>query len=390
MNSEIDNNLEEIEHNDSLSRKQFLIAHVIHRLQVGGLENGLVNLINNMPTTRYKHVIICMAEVTSFKNRLNSEHIKCYALNKKEGKDIAVYLRLWKLLRKLQPDIVHTRNIGTIDCVVPAFFAGVRCCVHGEHGRDMTDIEGRNGRYISLRRIMSPFISRFIALSKDLEQWLLSEVRISEQKVSQIYNGVDLERFKINDRGKPKEDFLFGTVGRLSAEKDQLTLISAFKYLLNLSSVNNSKLKLVIIGEGPLEEQLKSAIKQYDVDDQIVFTGARDDIPELLQKMDIFVLPSLGEGVSNTILEAMASALPVVATNVGGNSELVVHDKTGLLVPPNNPKAMAMAMNRYIENSDLIKKHGTSGRQRVETTFSMPSMVKHYTRVYDELLGIKQ
>jgi len=377
----------------------FLIAHVIHRLQEGGLENGLVNLINNMPTTRYKHVIICMTEVTDFKNRLSSDQVKCYALNKKEGKEFFVYLRLWKLLRKLHPDILHTRNIGTIDCVLPAYFSGVRCCVHGEHGRDMADIEGRNGRYITLRRMMAPFIRRFIALSKDLEQWLLREVRVPSKKISQIYNGVDLVRFRIsdgkkqtshNDEIKAKEGLLFGTVGRLSSEKDQLTLIRAFIHLLEYSSEKSSRLKLIIIGDGPLEGRLKSVVKQHDFDNQIIFTGARDDIPEMLQKMDIFVLPSLGEGISNTILEAMATALPVIATNVGGNSELVVQDKTGLLVPPNNPKAMALAMNRYIENSDLIKIHGTSGRQRVEKLFSMPSMVKHYIRIYDELLGLRQ
>jgi len=389
MTAEIDEQLEKNEHVESMARKPFLVVHVIHRLQVGGLENGLVNLINNMPSTKYEHVIISMTEITDYKKRLNSEHVKCYALHKKEGKDFSVYLRLWKLLRKLHPDILHTRNIGTIDCVVPAFFAGVRHCVHGEHGRDMVDIEGRNGRYITLRRLMSPFINRFIALSKDLEHWLLKEVRIPRHKITQIYNGVDLERFKTNASEK-STGLLFGTVGRLSAEKDQLTLINAFITLLDLSPKKFTGLKLVIVGDGPLEERLKSVVKQHGVDDVIVFTGARSDVPELLRELDVFVLPSLGEGISNTILEAMASGLPVVATNVGGNSELVEQDKTGFLVPPNDPKAMAEAMNRYMENRDLLKIHGSCGRQRVEKSFSMPSMVKHYTQVYDELLGIRQ
>ncbi len=373
-----------------LSGKQYLVAHIIHRLQVGGLENGLVNLINNMSDARYKHIIICMTEFTDFKNRLNSNSVTCYALHKKEGKDISVYFRLWKLLMRVQPDIIHTRNIGTIDCVIPAFFAGVKHRVHGEHGRDMADIDGSNRRYITLRKLMSPFIQRFIALSQDLQQWLLNTVKISEAKITQIYNGVDLEKFKPRDSVHDNSGILFGTVGRLNGEKDQLTLVNAFIQLLAHRPEKRGHLKLIIIGEGPLEERLKAVVSQYNVEDAVIFTGAKNDVTKFLQEMDVFILPSLGEGISNTILEAMASGLPVIATKVGGNPELVEHDKTGFLVPANNPEEMATAMNCYIEHCDLMEKHGSSGRQRVETLFSMENMVERYVRVYDELIPIKQ
>jgi len=388
MTAATNKHVTEADSHGNQSGKQFLIAHVIHRLQMGGLENGLVNLINNMPTTRYRHIIICMTEVTDFKNRLISDTVECYALNKKAGKDFSVYLKLWKLFRRVKPDIVHSRNIGTIDCVVPAFFSGVKHHVHGEHGRDMVDIDGSNRRYIALRRLMSPLISRFIALSKDLEQWLIGMVRISDKKITQIYNGVDVDKFTLIDRGTTNSSIVFGTIGRLSDEKDQRTVIDAFKHLLDFEREKPCDLKLIIIGDGPLETTLKSLVKQHGIAEWVTFTGARNDVPHLLQKIDVFVLPSLGEGISNTILEAMASGLPVIATNVGGNPELVEHEKTGFLVPVKAPKSMAITMNQYVKDRNLLSLHGSLGRQRVEKYFSMPKMVENYSQVYDDLLKV--
>jgi len=373
-----------------------LIAHVIFRLDFGGLENGLVNLINNMSAEKYRHVIICASDFTDFRKRIKNSNVEVYALHKKPGNDLGVYYRLWKLLRKLKPDIVHTRNIGTIEYVIPAILAGVKHRVHGEHGRDLSDIDGTNKKYILLRKFYNIFLHRFIALSKDLEQWLYNTVKISPQKVMQLYNGVDLSRFyeRVSPNKLPsqcsqinKADILIGTVGRFQGEKDQTTLINAFALVLTRGESKYQNIKLLLIGDGPDRSLLEALVAKKAMREYVIFFGARNDIPDLLAELDIFVLPSRGEGISNTILEAMASGLPVIATSVGGNPELVAGNSTGILVPSNNPEKMADAIRTYLDQPTLVEKHGKAGRKRVEETFSMDAMVNAYMKVYDDLIG---
>jgi len=372
-----------------------LIAHVIHRLQVGGLENGLVNLINNTPEGRYRHVIICMTDYTEFRNRLHDD-VPCYALHKREGKDPAVYFRLWQLLRELKPDLLHTRNIGTLECVLPAVLSGVQYRIHGEHGRDIHDIHGKNRKYNLLRRVFSPWIDRFIALSKDLESWLSGVVGIPAYKIVQLYNGVDTEKFfpAIEGRAKlPVEGFgapdtiTIGTVGRMQAEKDPLNLVKAFLLLAARPGVQKDRLRLVMVGDGPLREEAVRLLNEAGFSNQVWIPGDRHDVPELLRALDIFVLPSLGEGISNTILEAMASGLPVVATRVGGNPELVVEGSTGVTVPAADPEALATSLARYVADRSLVNEHGIAGRRRVEETFSLQGMVDGYLSIYDQVTG---
>ncbi|MET0106208.1 MAG: glycosyltransferase, partial [Sedimenticola sp.] len=160
-----------------------LIAHIIHRLDFGGLENGLVNLINRTPPDRYHHAIICMTEYTDFADRITNPEVTLHALNKAEGKDLSVYLSLWKLLRQLKPDVVHTRNLSAVEGSVIAWLAGVSKRVHGEHGRDSYDIDGTNPKYLMLRKICKPFTNLYIPLSKDLEHWLESLVQVPEVKI---------------------------------------------------------------------------------------------------------------------------------------------------------------------------------------------------------------
>ncbi len=373
-----------------------LIAHVIFRLDFGGLENGLVNLINNMSAEKYRHVIICASDFTDFRKRIKNSNVEVYALHKKPGNDLGVYYRLWKLLRKLKPDIVHTRNFGTIEYVIPAILAGVKHRVHGEHGRDLSDIDGTNKKYILLRKFYNIFLHRFIALSKDLEQWLYNTVEISPQKVMQLYNGVDLSRFheRVSPNKLPTQcsqinqaDILIGTVGRFQGEKDQTTLINAFALVLTRGESKYQNIKLLLIGDGPDRSLLEALVAKKAMREYVIFFGARNDIPDLLAELDIFVLPSRGEGISNTILEAMASGLPVIATSVGGNPELVAGNSTGILVPSNNPEKMADAIRAYLDQPTLAEKHGKAGRKRVEETFSMDAMVNAYMKVYDDLIG---
>jgi len=376
----------------ALNKSPKLVAHIIYRLDFGGLENGLVNLVNRIPQDRYHHAIVCMTGYTDFSKRITNPSVTLHALNKSDGKDFASYLRLWKLLRELKPDIVHTRNLSGLEGSVVARIAGVPYRVHGEHGRDLYDIQANRCTHLMLRRFCKNFIDRYIPLSNELEVWLESRIMVPTSKLSRIYNGVDTSRFRVREHGRrqiPLDNFdtgkviVIGTVGRLQGIKDHVTLVEAFSKLSKKESCSN--IRLVIVGDGPMMQELKDLVKSRGVEDIAWLAGVRDDIPELLQAFDIMVLPSKSEGISNTILEAMATGLPVVATNVGGNKELVVDSKTGALVPKENPLAMCGAIQKYISNPDLMRTHGLAGRKRVEEHFSISSMVEKYVSVYDSL-----
>ena len=379
------------------SRDAPLVAHIIYRLDVGGMENGLINLINHMPAERYRHAIICLDDFTDFRLRLRRSDVACYALHKKPGKDVGLYLRMWRLLRRLRPQIVHTRNLAALDSLVPAAFAGVRHRVHGEHGRDVIDIDGNSLKYTLLRRALRPFAERYIALSLDLERWLRERIGVGPNKLVHICNGVDMHWFKPASVGRaplPAANFagpgtfVIGSVLRMQPVKDPMNLVHAFVCLLTRWPRLRERARLVLIGNGPLYTEAENELRRAGVERLAWLPGGRNDVAQLLLGFDAFVLPSLAEGISNTILEAMASGLPVVATNVGGNPDLLRDGETGLLVPRSDPEALARALRTYIDDPALAARHGRAGRERVEREFSLEVMMRRYMAVYDDVLGV--
>lgn len=368
-----------------------LIAHVILRLDVGGMENGLVNLINSMPADRYRHAIVCLKDYSDFSARIAADDVSLYALNKKDGKDLKLYFRMWRLLRQLRPDIVHTRNLGTLDMQFPAALAGVRARIHGEHGWDMYDLHGAKRKYRLLRRLSRFVVSRYVTVSADLRNWLVQSVGVPPDVVTPICNGVDTRKFNPSPSSCADLPFaddgamIIGTVGRLVRVKDQMTLAQAFVKLLEREPDSRSTARLVIVGDGPMRDELHRYLADHDVLDMCWFAGARDDIADLLRCLDVFVLPSLNEGISNTVLEAMASGLPVVATDVGGNPELVANDVTGVLVPVADADALASALEQYSGDREMIATHGAAARERAEREFSLERMVEKYLSIYDAL-----
>jgi sugar transferase (PEP-CTERM/EpsH1 system associated) len=373
-----------------------LITHVIYRLDVGGLENGLVNLINRMPFHRYRHAVVSLTDYTDFRSRIERSDVRVLALHKREGKDLGAYWRLWRVLRHLRPAIIHTRNLAALDGIVVAALAGVSRRVHSEHGRDMIDLHGSSTKYRLLRRLCRPLVHKYIPLSNDLATWLRDMIGVPESKIEQIYNGVDTVRFHPSQRARaplpvasfaPPGTVVIGGVGRLAPVKDPLTLVRAFLELLKSIPEARKRLRLILVGDGPLRGQVEALLNGADAMSIAWLAGTRSDIPGLLRGMDIFVVPSLAEGISNTILEAMASALPVVATRVGGTPELLTEGVTGMMVPTADPVAMAGRLRTYIESPELRASHGRAGRERVEKSFSLEVMVKRYLSVYDSLLN---
>ena len=373
-----------------------LIVHVLYSLGAGGLENGLVNILNRMPVNCYRHAIVCLKQSGEFEARITAADISVYSLDCKEGHDIGLYWRFWRLLRKLKPALVHTRNIASLEMQALVFLMPGVKGVHGEHGRDIYDIGGENVRYRYLRRAISPFVDRFITVSQDLQAWLIDDVGIPARKIVQIYNGVDTGKFTprphIQDTPaaiEPESATVvhIGTVGRLAAIKDQATLLKATHQFLQAQPGLRSFIKVTLVGDGPLMPELKQLATALHLDDIVTMAGNRDDIPQLLQQFDVFVLPSLGEGVSNTILEAMASGLPIIATAVGGNGELVSNGVNGLLTPAGDINALANALVDLVTDTQKRQAMGRASLGLVASGFSWSRTVEQYQAVYDSLIN---
>lgn len=372
-----------------------LIVHIIFRLDYGGLENGLINILNGMPQHEFRHAIVCLAGYGDFRHRLRRGDVNLYTLDKRPGKDLGAYVRLARLLRMLKPAIVHTRNLGTVDLQWIAWLSGVRRRVHGEHGWDAADPQGSNPKQLLIRKMCRPAIQRYVAMSKDLAMWLQARVNVPAARIRQIYNGVDTLRF--TPAGQAPSDmpwnpvgadkpFVFGTVGRLDRVKNQVALLDAFAALVAEHPQTRTQLRLMIVGGGPLSEELQAKAGALGIAELVWFSGARNDVPALMRTMNVFVLPSLNEGISNTLLEAMASGLPVIAAEVGGNPELIKVDETGLLYDPADAQGLLNALRHYYRRPELSRQSGAAGRAHVLKGFSLDSMINNYLQLYRELM----
>lgn len=377
-----------------------LIVHVVYRLAVGGLENGVVNLINRLPAQSWRHAVVSLTDVDAdFAARITRGNVSCIALHKAPGHAVRLYPRLLALLRELKPAIVHTRNLAALEAALPAWIAGVPARLHGEHGRDIGDLDGSSVRYQRVRRLFRPFVTRYIALSPDLERYLRERIGVPAARIDQIYNGVDASRFCPAADGRAAIDgcpfqgagyWLVGTVGRMEAVKDQTNLARAFVAAINTVPEARARLRLVLVGDGKLKGEVEAILESAGMRDLAWFAGERADVVPLLQGLDCFVLPSLAEGVSNTVLEAMACALPIVATRVGANADLVEENVTGRTVPAGDSAALAREIGAYFAAPGLAREHGQAARRRVERRFSLERMVDDYDRVYTGLLHARR
>ena len=377
-----------------------LVCHIVYRFDTGGLENGVVNLINHMPADAYRHAVVALTEVVpNFAQRIQRPDVALVSLHKPAGHGAKLWPRLVRELRRLQPAVVHTRNLAALEMQPAAWWAGVPARVHGEHGRDVEDPDGTSVKHQWIRRAYRPFVHRTIALSRDLERYLIERVGHDPAVVTQIYNGVDARRFsppadgrRQTVPGSPFNDpglWVIGTVGRMQTVKAQPLLAQAFVQAVQAAPQATAAWRLVLVGDGPLRGQTEAVLAQAGLRDRAWFAGERADVPALMGGLSCFALPSLAEGISNTILEAMACGLPVVATDVGGNAELVQHGTTGCIVPAGDAAALADGLRQAAQQAPT-QGWGAAGRAEVERRFSLQSMVAAYQRVYDEVLARRQ
>jgi sugar transferase (PEP-CTERM/EpsH1 system associated) len=376
-----------------MTKPRPLVAHVVHRFATGGLENGVVNLVNRLDGCR--HAIVALTEIDpAFASRVERGDTEWIALKKPPGHGWRHWPEWTRRLKALGPSLVHTRNIGALEMQPAAWWAGVPVRIHGEHGWDTSDLGGVNAAHLWTRRAHRPWVHQWIALSREIEGYLRDRIGIGPHRLARICNGVDTERFAPRAVRQPLADcpfdlrsdlWLVGTVGRMQMVKAQPLLVRAFATVLRRRPELRSRLRLAMVGDGPLREQCRRMLEEEGLAGLAWLPGERRDVPDVMKALDCFVLPSMVEGISNTILEAMACGVPVVATRVGGNPDLVDDGRNGRLVPPSDADAMADAIEALATDAPRALELGRNARAEVERSFSLRSMAAAYSDLYDRL-----
>jgi len=361
------------------------VLHILHAFSHGGLENGIVNIINGSPPDLV-HELCILSSAGEFLDRIKKP-IRCHELHKRPGNSIGIILQLSHVIRRSGADIVHTRNWGAFDGVLAACFHPRVTVLHGEHGRDMGDPQGLNRRRNRMRRLMSFHIRKFTTVSKDLADWLAGTVGIPAEKVVVIPNGVDTDRYRPHrdhalreELGIGADEFVIGTIGRLDPVKNHAGLIRAFA----MTAGNIPGARLVIVGDGPERIRLEALIGSLEGVAAPMLTGYRPDVERFYGLFDLFVLNSFAEGMSNTLLEAMASGLPIICTPVGANAELVRDLEHGGHVSVGDDQSLADALVEQFHATNLRIRYGAYARERAHALYSMESMLTKYLRLYQE------
>ena len=368
------------------------IVHVVYSFSIGGLENVIVQLINGLPADEFEHTVLSLTTISDFKARITRPDVKFIALNKHPGHAIPLYPKIYRLLRQLKPDVVHTCNLAALEIVPIAWLAGVKTRIHAEHGWDAHDPNGTNPRYQKLRKLYKPFVSHYVAVSKDLDNYLTQAIGIPAHKKSLIANGVDTERFSPASSKpapvvegcpfSPGKYWLIGTVGRLQTVKNQPYLARSFVRLLQKYPDAARQIRLIIVGDGPLRQEVEQTLSEGQVAEYAWLAGARSDIPDILRMLDCFVLPSQTEGTSCTLQEAMATGLPSIATAVGGTPDLIHPARAGRLIYADNENEFAEALWEAFINREETRRQASSARQFALDHFSLQGMLEQYRKLF--------
>jgi glycosyltransferase involved in cell wall biosynthesis len=363
------------------------ILHLNNTSSIGGAEQVILDLAAFTDPEKFRSYVSVFRE-GELVSEMRKRDIKFLRL--KESTQVYDYRflkNLTRIIKENRIDLIHSHTWGTD---FYGYWASkilgfpMLATVHNRYY-----IFEKWTRRISYKVLIS-HVQKIVAVSKDIQNLLKKDLKLNPQKIKLIYNGIDTSRFeKKFDQEKLKKelnlsrgDLILGNVGNLREVKDHHTLILSFSKF----SPFFPQAKLLIIGEGELKSNLLKFRSELGLEDKVFFLGHRDDIPALLNLMDIFILSSRLEGCSISILEAMASGKTVIATRVGGNPELVLDGKTGFLVPSVEPDNLSDCIIRLLNDEKLRKKMGEEGRKRVKVKFSREMMVKNYEELYSKIL----
>lgn len=371
------------------------LAHIIGFLGVGGMELGVLRQSNALCRRGFKVSIIYLDEKQPEAEALLDPEVNTIRVRKTPGIDWKIILRLAQHLRTQQVDIVHTHNWTTyLYGVLAARVSRVPIIIHGEHGRD-TETQDTHWKRILVRRLLARMCHHLTAVSTDIQFMMLRTWRLAPHKVSFLPNGVDLQKYR-----PPKNRSV--AKARIGLRNDAPvigTIIGTFRPIKGLPCIlhamsavcrNYPTAQLVIVGDGDSRKDMLLLTRKLGIGHRVHFLGKRTNIPEILGAMDVYVNASLYEGMSNTILEALACGVPVVATAVGGTPKLLRDGKYGILVPPHAPEEISRAICRLLATPELRHKYAVHGRQLIEMHHSFELMIQNYERLYRRLFAMSR
>jgi len=365
------------------------IIHYVDSNTYGGCEKVILQLLSGLDKTRWRPILVHhdAPGIARLSNEARQLGVFCRAVPTMTGQNRAATLRrLVEECRSAEPTIFHAHLNWPLGCrygVAAAKISRVPAIVATSHL--YAPLAGtRFGRL--KQRIQAAMIDKYIAVSSSLSERLSEDLAIPARKVRVVHNGIPLAQFdrsadlSLRNRLTGGRDLpVVFTPARLHAQKGHVYLLRAATTVLDAI--------FVLAGDGPERRPLEDLCLRLGLGDRVSFLGHQEDIPQLLAACDLFVLPSLYEGLPLSVLEAMASAKPVVATNVGGTDEVVLHGATGVLVPPKDSKALAAAIGTLLTDRAMAACYGQAGKKRVAQIFSAEAMVRGVTEVYGELLA---
>lgn len=372
-------------------QRRLRVLHVIDRMGMGGTEVGILKVIRGLGSECFEHRICTIRGYDEDFSRAQGFDGQMYVAGRLNSGFQLLLGRLARIMREFRPDIVHSRNWGAIEAMPAARISGVPVAIHSEHGYEVDMLAGLPNRRRILRRFAYAAADVIFTVTEELRTYHARQARLPVERIRVLPNGADMSRFAPGTGGRQKtrqqlglndESLVIGAVGRLVPIKDHTTLLKAAEILIS----HGKPVKVLLAGSGPelgkLEEFVAASSR---LSGRVVFAGAVPDIAPLLKAIDIFVLPSLSEGMSNTLLEAMASSLPVVATRVGGNPELVEEERSGWLFKAGDVVGLAAILERIGLDSRLRQEFGEAARQRAVQHFSLEVMIEGYRSLYIEL-----
>jgi sugar transferase (PEP-CTERM/EpsH1 system associated) len=368
------------------AEQRIKILHVIDSLGIGGAERVVISVVNGLDPQVFEQIVCCV----SGKGRsahLLAAHARCIDMGKGSGADHLMPLKIARVIRKEEPQVVHTQSWAGVDGIIAQLIARGPRVVHSEHGRNLPDVDGEPMRRRLMRRCAYHLVDLVFTISEEMRQFLCRQTGFPARRMRVIPNGVDIAKFdSANGRGLREElglspdDCVIGTVARFDPVKDLASLIRAFAHLCHHHK--GKRLKLLLVGDGSERPALEKLASDIGIRDRMVLTGFNEDIPRLLRAMDIFALSSVSEGLPIAVLEAMCARLPVVATNVGALPELVTGGVSGLLVEPRAPQQLAEKLAILVNDPELSRSFGASGRCKIEQNYSLDLMLRRYTDLY--------
>jgi glycosyltransferase involved in cell wall biosynthesis len=367
------------------------ILHVISKLPVGGVENQLFMILGNYDRGKLCPLVCSLSDKGEIGKEIEDSGIEVIPLDKlKHGFDWTIVKDIYNLIKTRNVKIVRTHQYhANLYGRLAAWLAKVPCIIASVHNVYTID------RKIH-RRIINKFLARYsdkvVAVSGTVKRDVLTYDGLAEDKVSVIYNGIDSDSFlNLNgslirsNLGISSETPVVGTVGRLTVQKGQKYLIDAVSTLRE----NFPQIVLLIVGDGPLRGEIEKYIKTLGLEGNVILLGTRRDIPQLLSAMDIFVLPSLWEGLGTAVIEAMAAGKPIIATDIPPLREIINSEKVGILVPVKDSNAFASSIELLLHNRTLAENLGKSAKERALSHFTIDITVHKYTNLFKDILKSK-